>query len=271
MRDQDRPHDLIDPRAVVSPDASLAADVRVGPFAVVGPRVSVGPGTEIGPHVILRGPTRIGAGNRIFSFSVIGDEPQDKKYHGEDTLLEIGDRNTIREYTTINRGTVQGGGVTRLGDDNWIMAYVHIAHDCLIGNHTILANAAALAGHVVVGDWAILSASAKVHQFCRIGAHAFVGHDCGLVQDVPPYVTVAVRGAGEPPRPYGLNSQGLTRRGFAPATIARLKDAYRILYRRNLRLEEAIAALEERRVETPEIGLLVDFLRGTTRGIVRGQ
>ncbi len=270
MRDQDRSGSLIDPRAVVSPEARLAPDVRVGPFAVIGPHVTVGPGTEIGPHVIVRGPTRIGAGNRIFPFCAIGDEPQDKKYHGEETVLEIGDGNTIREYTTINRGTVQGGGVTRLGDDNWIMAYVHVAHDCILGSHTILANAVALAGHVAVDDWAILSASAKVHQFCRIGAHAFVGHDCGIVQDVPPYVMVAVRGAGEPPRPYGINSEGLGRRGFTPEVIARIKEAYRVLYRENLRLEEAVAALEPRRAETPELGCLVDFLRGTTRGIVRG-
>jgi UDP-N-acetylglucosamine acyltransferase len=271
VRDQVPAGALIDPRAVVSEEAVLAPDVRVGPFAIIGPRVEIGAGTEIGPHAIVRGPTRIGAGNRIFPFCAIGDEPQDKKYHGEDTLLEIGDRNTIREYTTVNRGTVQGGGVTRLGDDNWIMAYVHIAHDCILGNHTVLANAVALAGHVTVDDWAILSASAKVHQFCRIGAHAFVGHDCGLVQDVPPYVMVAVRGAGEPPRPYGINSEGLTRRGFTPEALARLKEAYRILYRENLRLEEALAALEERRADAPEIGPLVDFLRGTTRGIVRGS
>ena len=270
MRDEDPVSPLIDPRAVVSPEADLAADVRVGPFAVIGPNVQIGPGSVIGPHTIVYGPTRIGAHNRIFPFCSIGDEPQDKKYHGEETVLEIGERNTIREYTTINRGTVQGGGVTRLGHDNWIMAYVHIAHDCILGDHTILANGVALAGHVTVGDWVILSASAKVHQFCRLGAHAFVGHDCGLVQDVPPYVLVAVRGAGEAPRPYGINSEGLERRGFNPATIARLKEAYRVLYRKNLRLEEAIAALEEQSAETPEIGCLVEFLRGTSRGIVRG-
>lgn len=270
MRDEDGVRPLIDPRAEVSPRAELAPDVRVGPYSLVGPGVVVGPGTEIGPHVILRGPTRIGARNRIFSFSSIGDEPQDKKYRGEDTLLEIGDGNTIREYVTINRGTVQGGGVTRLGNDNWIMAYVHIAHDCLVGSHTIFANGVALAGHVTVDDWVILSASAKIHQFCRIGAHAFVGHDCGLVQDVPPFVTVAVRGAGETPRPYGINSEGLGRRGFPAEDVARLKEAYRILYRSGLRLEEAIAWLEERRADFPPYGTLADFLRGTTRGIVRG-
>lgn len=269
MRDQDESRGLIDPRAVVSPDADLAPDVRIGPYTIVGPRVRIGRGTVIGPHVILHGPTRIGEHNRIFPFSSIGDDPQDKKYHGEETFLEIGHGNTIREYVTINRGTVQGGGVTRIGDDNWIMAYVHIAHDCLVGSHTIFANGVGLAGHVLIQDWVILSASAKVHQFCRVGAHAFVGHDCGIVQDVPPYVTVAAHGVGEPPRPYGINSEGLGRRGFTREDIARLKEAYRLIYRSGLRLEEAIARLEERREEYPAFGELADFLKGSTRGIVR--
>jgi UDP-N-acetylglucosamine acyltransferase len=256
---------LIDPRALVDPSAELAADVCVGPFAVIGANVSIGAGTRIGPHTVINGPTRIGANNTIYQFASIGEAPQDKKYAGEPTRLEIGDGNTIREFVTINRGTVQDEGITRLGSDNWIMAYVHIAHDCRIGDHTIFANNASLAGHVRVDDYAILGGFTLVHQFCSIGAHAMTAFGSGISLDVPPYVTVG----GSPAHAHGMNMEGLRRRGFSEAARRTLKQAYRLLYRENLALEDALARIRELAVDSPELGLLVRFLESRKRGIVR--
>jgi len=211
----------VHPTAIVDRGAKLGRGVSVGPYSIIGPKVEVGEGTWIGAHVVLDGRTRIGRDNRIFHFASIGTPPQDKKYAGEDTAVEIGDRNTIREYVTVNRGTALDVGVTRVADDNWIMAYVHFAHDCQIGSHTIFANACQLAGHVTVGDWAIFGATTLVHQFVHIGAHAFTGMGTYLPQDLPPFVTAA----GNMARPYGINSEGLKRRGFTPEEIAALKRA----------------------------------------------
>jgi UDP-N-acetylglucosamine acyltransferase len=256
---------LIDARAVIDPSAELAEGVSVGPFTVIGAGVTIGRGTRIGPHAVINGPTRIGEDNHIFQFASVGDAPQDKKYGGEPTRLEIGDRNTIREFVTINRGTVQDAGLTRLGNDNWIMAYVHIAHDCRIGNQTIFANNASLAGHVHVDDYAILGGFTLVHQFCSIGAHALTAFGSGISMDVPPYVTVG----GTPARPHGMNMEGLRRRGFPAPARRELKQAYKVLYRENLSLREALARLRELAVDCPEVGVLVQFLENQKRGIVR--
>ncbi len=255
----------VHPSAVVQPGARLAAGVSVGPYSVIGSQVEVGEGTWIGAHVVLDGRMRIGRGNKIFHFASLGAPPQDKKYAGEDTAVEIGDGNTIREYVTINRGTALDAGVTRVGDDNWIMAYVHFAHDCQIGSHTIFANACELAGHVTVGDWAIFGGVTLVHQFVHIGAHAFTGMGTYLAQDLPPYVTAA----GNMARPYGINSEGLKRRGFSAETISGLKRAYRTLYRRGLGLEEARQELESQVAACAEVRHIVQFLAHTRRGIIR--
>jgi UDP-N-acetylglucosamine acyltransferase len=255
----------IHPSALVDPQARLGAGVEIGPYSVVGPGVELGEGTWIGAHVVLDGRTRIGRNNRIFHFASIGGPPQDKKYRGEDTAVEIGDGNTIREYVTINRGTAQDAGTTRLGDDNWIMAYVHFAHDCQVGSHTIVANACQLAGHVTLGDWAILGATTLVHQFVSIGAHAFTGMGSYLPQDLPPYVTAA----GNTARPYGINSEGLRRRGFSAETIAALKAAYRTLYRSGLSLEDARRQLEEQAKSCAEVRPILDFLGTAKRGLLR--
>ncbi|HEY9199681.1 MAG TPA: acyl-ACP--UDP-N-acetylglucosamine O-acyltransferase [Gammaproteobacteria bacterium] len=256
---------MIDPRAVIDPKAELAEDVSVGPFAVIGPDVQIGAGTTIGPHTVINGPTRIGRDNHIYSFASIGDAPQDKKYKGEPTRLEIGDGNTIREFVTINRGTVQDEGVTRIGDDNWIMAYVHIAHDCRIGNHTIFANNASLAGHVRIEDYVILGGFTLVHQFCALGQHSFTAFSSGIAKDVPPYVMVG----GFSAEPHGLNTEGLKRRGFSPETIAKLKQAYKTLYRSQLTLQDAIEALRGQAADCAEVGVMVAFLERQKRGIVR--
>jgi UDP-N-acetylglucosamine acyltransferase len=256
---------LIDQRAVIDPGAVLAEDVSVGPYAVIGAEVEIGPGTSIGPHTVINGPTRIGRDNSIFQFASIGEAPQDKKYAGEPTRLEIGDRNTIREFVTINRGTIQDEGVTRLGDDNWIMAYVHVAHDCRIGNHTIFANSASLAGHVRVDDYAILGGFTLVHQFCVIGAHALTAFGSGISKDVPPYVTVG----GSPARAHGLNMEGLRRRGFSADSRKVLKAAYKTLYRQNLSLQDAVLQLKQQAAAHGELEILVTFLEQQTRGIVR--
>lgn len=256
---------MIDSRAVIHPKAEVAADVEVGAFSVIGADVVIGEGSWIGPHVVINGPTRIGRQNKIFQFASIGEMPQDKKYGGEPTLLEIGDRNVIREFCTLNRGTVQGGGATRIGSDNWIMAYVHIAHDCQIGNHTIFANNASLAGHVTIEDHVILGGYSLVHQFCNLGAHCFTAFSSGIAKDVPPYVMVS----GYSASPHGLNAEGLRRRGFSTDTIAHLRRAYKTIYRSNLTLKEAIAQLKEQAPVCPEIGHMVDFLEKSTRGIVR--
>ncbi|HKK13111.1 MAG TPA: acyl-ACP--UDP-N-acetylglucosamine O-acyltransferase [Gammaproteobacteria bacterium] len=256
---------MIDERAVIDPSARLADDVEVGPFAVVGADVEIGAGTRIGAHAVVRGPTRIGRDNNIFQFASVGEDPQDKKYGGERTWLEIGDANTIREYCTINRGTVQAGGVTRIGNDNWIMAYVHIAHDCQVGNGTIFANSASLAGHVRVEDFAILGGFTLVHQFCAVGAYAFTGMGSGISKDVLPYLMVS----GNPARPHGLNTEGLRRHGFSGQQIDCLKRAYKTVYRSGLTLEQAGGRLDEQLGECPAVQRWVEFLVRQTRGIVR--
>jgi len=256
---------LIHSTALIDPAAELAEDVSVGPYSVIEANVTIGAGTDIGPHVVIKGTTRIGSQNRIFQFASIGEEPQDKKYAGEPTSLEIGDRNTIREFVTINRGTAQDDGVTRLGDDNWIMAYVHIAHDCRIGNETIFANNASLAGHVSVGDYAILGGFTLVHQFCSIGAYSLTAFGSGISKDVPPFVTVG----GTPARAHGLNMEGLRRRGFPEESRKALRRAYRTLYRESLSLQDALAALREQAASSAEVGKLVKFLEQQSRGIVR--
>ena len=239
--------------------------MSVGPFAVIGPDVEIGAGTSVGPHALINGPTRIGRDNKIYAFAAVGGDPQDKKYAGEQTLLEIGDRNVIREYCTISRGTVQDQGVTRIGDDNWIMAYVHIAHDCRIGSNTIFANSTSLAGHVVVEDHVILGGFTLVHQFCKIGAHSFTAMNSVISKDVPPFTMVA----GHMAEPHGLNTEGLKRRGFSAETLLELRRAYKTLYRSGLTLEQAIAQLEVAAQGCAEVGQLVTFLKGVTRGIVR--
>jgi UDP-N-acetylglucosamine acyltransferase len=256
---------LIHSTAVIDATAELAADVSVGPYSIIGTDVTIGAGTEIGPHAVINGPTTIGTDNRIYQFASIGDAPQDKKYAGEPTRLEIGDRNTIREYVTINRGTIQDAGVTRMGDDNWIMAYVHIAHDCQVGNQTIFANNASLAGHVSVDDYAILGGFTLVHQHCSIGAHTLTAFGSGISKDVPPYVTVA----GSPARAHGLNMEGLRRCGYSEVVRKQLKHAYNVLYRENLSLQDALSRLRESASDCNEVMLLVNFLEKQTRGIVR--
>ena len=253
------------PTAVIDPDAKLADDVAVGAYTVIGADVEIGPGTVIGPHCSITGPTTIGRDNRIHGHAAIGGDPQDKKFRGERVALEIGDGNQIREFVTINRGTGDGGGITRVGDRNWILAYTHVAHDCTIGNDCVFSNNATLAGHVSVGDWAILGGFTGVHQFVRVGAHSFCGVGTVLLQDLPPFVTVS----GNPAAPHGINSEGLKRRGFSSEAVMALKRAYRAIYKSGLTLEEAKAKLEEESVAHPEIQLLLDFLGVSKRGIVR--
>jgi UDP-N-acetylglucosamine acyltransferase len=255
----------VHPTAIVHPKARLGDGVRVGAYTVIGEHVEIGEGSWIGPHVVIAGHTRIGRDNRIFQFSSIGEIPQDKKYGGEATRLEIGDRNTIREFCTFNCGTVQDAGVTRIGSDNWIMAYVHIAHDCQVGNNTIFANNAQLAGHVHVGDFAILGGFTVVHQFVRIGAHSMTAMGTILLQDLPPYVTAA----GNAARPFGINTEGLRRRGFGADAIAALKRAYKLIYRSGVTLEEARAKIAEEAGKQPALSLFAEFLATPGRGIIR--
>jgi UDP-N-acetylglucosamine acyltransferase len=259
----------VHPTAVVDPRAELATDVEVGPFTVIGPQVRIGAGTSIGANVVLSGRTRIGRKNRVYSHTAIGGPPQDKKYAGEDTELVIGDGNTIREFCTFNTGTAQGGGVTRIGSDNWIMAYVHVAHDCRIGDHCILANAATLGGHVEVGDWVILGGLTGVHQFVRIGPHAMAGGGAVLIQDLPPYVICS----GNPAAAHGLNTEGLKRRGFSSESIAALRRAYKLVYKEGLTAQQACDQIEELAEATAasaaDLLALAQFVRGSTRGIVR--
>ena len=253
--------------AIVDPAARIAADVEIGPYAIIGPHVEIGAGCTIGPHAVIKGHTRIGANNRIFQFVSLGEIPQDKKYNGEPTRLEIGDNNTIREFCTLNCGTAQDAGVTRLGDGNWIMAYVHIAHDCQVGSNTIFANNAQLAGHVHIGDYAILGGYTGVHQFCRVGAHVITGIGSHVLKDVPPFVTAS----GSPAKPYGINSEGLKRRGYSTEAIAGLKRAYKTVYRSGDTVEHALAALRQQVAECAEIQPMIDFLAVPGRGIIRSK
>ncbi len=251
--------------AVVSPDAKIGDDVEIGAYAVIGDGVEIGQGSRIGSDSVINGPTTIGRDNRIYQFASIGDDPQDKKYAGEPTRLVIGDRNTIREYCTVSRGTTQDLGETVIGDDNWIMAYVHIAHDCVVGSNTIMANNATLAGHVRVDDWAILGGFTGIHQFCRIGAHAFLGMFSVVNRDVPAYTTVA----GHPAAPKGINSEGLKRREFSKDEIRNIKNAYRLVYRKGKKLAEAIDEIAELSASQPELEVFLESLRSSERGLVR--
>lgn len=259
----------VHPTAIVEVGAELADDVVIGPYAIVGPQVRIGAGTTVGAHATLSGRTTIGRNNRIFAHAALGGVPQDKKYAGEDTELVIGDGNTIREFCTFNTGTAQGGGVTRIGNDNWIMAYAHVAHDVVLGDHCILANNASLAGHAIVGDWVILGGLTGVHQFVRIGSHAMTGAASLLIQDLPPFVICQ----GNPAAPHGLNSEGLKRRGFAPEAVAALRRAYKAIYREGKTVAEASQMLIAIEAETPEHGahveLLRTFIQTSTRGIIR--
>lgn len=256
---------MIHPQAIIDPSATLADGVSVGAFTVIGANVEIGEGTSIGPHVVIDGPTRIGRDNKIYSFAAIGGDPQDKKYAGEPTRLEIGDRNVIREYCTISRGTVQDEGVTRIGDDNWIMATVHIAHDCQIGNHTIFANSVTLAGHVTIEDYVILGGFTLVHQFCQLGAHCFTAMNSVISKDVLPFLMVS----GHMAKPHGLNTEGLKRRGFSTEAISELRRVYKIIYRSNLTLAQAIEQIEVIAQSSKEVDQLLTFLKGVSRGIVR--
>ncbi|MPM52048.1 Acyl-[acyl-carrier-protein]--UDP-N-acetylglucosamine O-acyltransferase [bioreactor metagenome] len=255
--------------AIVDPAAQLDSTVTVGPYAVIGPHVRIAARTSVGPHCVIEGHTSIGEDNQIFQFASLGAVPQDKKYAGEPTRLEIGNRNTIREFCTFNLGTVQDRGVTSIGDDNWIMAYVHIAHDCVVGNQTILANNATLAGHVQLGDWVIIGGLTGVHQYSRIGAHAMAGFASHISQDVPPFMMVD----GNPLAVRGFNVEGLRRRGFSAERIAAVKQAHRVLYRQGLTLEASVAALtaliEEHPAGAADIAQLRDFVAASKRGIVR--
>jgi UDP-N-acetylglucosamine acyltransferase len=256
---------MIHPTAIVDPAARIGDGVTIGAYSIVGAGVEIGDGTSIGPHVVIEGRTRIGRDNRIFQFASIGAIPQDKKFGGEESRLIIGDRNFIREFVTLNRGTAEGGGATRIGNDNWIMAYAHVAHDCIVGDHTIFSNNATLAGHVAIGDYAILSGFAGVHQFCRIGAHAFVGMGCLVNGDVPPFVMVAA----DYGRPRGINAEGHKRRGFDADRIAAIKRAYRTLYLGNRSQAEARAELAAIAADSKDVAVMLDFIETSERPLVR--
>ena len=260
-----RDDDLIHPSAIVHGGADIAEGVEIGAYAVIGPHVTIGPRCRIGPHAVITGHTRIGANNRIYQFVSLGEAPQDKKYAGEPTRLEIGENNVIREFCTFNCGTTQDEGVTRIGDDNWIMAYVHLAHDCRIGSHTVFANNAQLAGHVHVGDHAILGGFTVVHQFCHIGAHSITAMGTIVLRDIPPFVVASDNAA----RAYGINVEGLKRRGFTPASTTLLKRDYKTLYKSGLTLEQARRELARQVAECPEVQLILDFLANSKRGIIR--
>ena len=256
---------MIHPSAIIDPSAVIADDVKIGPFTVIGPKVEIGPGCEIMSHVVINGPTRIGENNRIFQFASIGEEPQDKKFHGEDTWLEIGDNNLIRESVTINRGTIGGGGVTRIGNNNWIMAYVHIAHDCIVGNDNIFANNASLAGHVLIDDNVILGGFTLVSQFNYLGSHSFSAMGSVISRNVPPYVLVS----GHMAKPVGVNVEGLRRRKFSDSQIRNIRQAYKYLYRSGLRMEEAEQKLQSIEQEDKELEILFAFLDKQEGGIIR--
>jgi UDP-N-acetylglucosamine acyltransferase len=256
---------MIHPTAIVDPGAKLGDNVHIGAFSIIGANVEIGAGTSVGPHVVIEGPTRIGVDNRIWQFCSLGADPQDKKYHGEATELVIGDRNMIREFCTFSRGTSDGGGITRIGSDNWIMAYVHVAHDCVIGDHTIFANAASIAGHVTVDDYVIMGGFTLVHQFCQLGAHAFTSMGSVINRDVPPFVMVAGRFA----EPKGINSEGLRRRGYSGDRILSIKRAYKTLYKSGLQLAEARGELAKAAANAPDVQLMLDFIVRSQRSLVR--
>jgi UDP-N-acetylglucosamine acyltransferase len=255
----------IHPTAQVAAGAELDEGVEVGAYAVIGPDVQVGANTRVGPHAVMQGPARIGRDNVIFQFASVGSAPQDKKYKGEPTRLEVGDRNVIRECVTLNRGTTQDQGVTRIGHDNLLMAYAHVAHDCQVGSHCVLANNATLGGHVHLGDWVIMGGLSAIHQFCKVGAHAFVANNAAVTRDVPPYVMTV----GQPAAAHSVNSEGLKRRGFTPEQIRNIRNAFRLLYRSGLKLADATGQLEALAREQPELRLLAEFLPTSTRSIVR--
>jgi UDP-N-acetylglucosamine acyltransferase len=251
--------------AIVAPDAILGEGVEIGPYCVIGPGVEIGARTRVGAHAAIHCQTRVGTDNLIHSYASVGDAPQDKKYNGEPTRLEIGDRNVIREFVTLNRGTTKDRGVTTIGSDCLFMSYSHVAHDCTVGNHCVLANCSTLGGHVVLGDWVIMGGFAGVHQFCKVGAHAFLANNAAVTRDVPPYVMAV----GGPAKPHSINAEGLKRRGFTPQQIRNLRNAYRTLYRSGLRLEEALEQLSAAARDQPELQLLVDFIPQSTRSLVR--
>jgi len=256
---------LIDSKAVVDIKAEIADDVKIGPFTVIGAEVQIDAGTVIGPHVVIKGPVKIGKENRIYQFSSVGEDPQDKKYADEVTSLEIGDRNTIREFSTLHRGTLQDKALTKIGNDNLFMAYTHVAHDCIIGDNVIMANGASLAGHVHLGSHSILGGFTLVHQFTQIGEFSFSAMGSAVTQDVPPFVMVG----GRPTRPHGINSVGMERSGISPEVVRKIRKAYKLLYKSNLRLEDAIEEIEDLADESTEVSAMVSFLRNVTRGILR--
>lgn len=256
---------MIHPTAVIDPSAKIADSVEIGAYSIIGENVEIGEKTWIGPHVVIQGPCKIGAENKLFQFSSIGDVPQDKKFHGETSFLEIGDRNTIREFATINRGTDDGGGTTRIGNDNWLMAYIHIAHDCQIGDNTIFANNASLAGHAIIEDFVILGGFTLVHQFCKIGQHAFCGMGSAISKDVPPYMMVN----GSPAHAHGLNSEGIKRKGFSKEAMKALRDAYKIIYRSSNTIEVAKVELKPLADKYPEVQNMLAFIQQSERGILR--
>ncbi len=256
---------LIHATALLDPDVRLGEGVEVGAYAVIGPGVEIGANTRIGAHAVIQGPTRLGADNAVFPFASVGSAPQDTKYKGEPTRLEIGDRNVIREFVSLNRGTTKDEGVTRIGDDNLFMAYSHVAHDCRVGSHCVLANHATLGGHVHLGDWVIMAGFSGVHQFCKVGAHAFIANNAAVTRDVPPYIMAV----GQPAAAHSVNAEGLKRRGFTPEQIRNLRNAFRLLYRSGLKLTDATAQLAAIAEEQPEVRALVEFLPLSTRSIVR--
>jgi UDP-N-acetylglucosamine acyltransferase len=251
--------------AIVAPDAILGEGVEIGAYCVIGPGVEIGPRTRVGAHAMIHCHTRLGADNIVHPFASVGDAPQDKKYKGEPTRLEVGDRNVIREFVTLNRGTTKDRGVTTIGNDNLFMSYSHVAHDCVVGNQCVLANSSTLGGHVVLGDWVIMGGFAAIHQFCKVGAHAFLANNAAVTRDVPPYIMAV----GGPAKPHSINAEGLKRRGFTPEQIRNLRNAYRVLYRSGLRLEDAIKQLQEAASTQPEVQALVDFIPQSTRSLVR--
>ena len=255
----------IHPTALISPQAMLAEDVEVGPYSVIGEGVGIGARTRIGPHVVIQGPSQLGTDNVVFQFASVGSAPQDKKYRGEPTRLTIGDRNVIRENVTLNRGTAKDEGVTRIGSDNLFMAFSHVAHDCVVGDQCVLANAATLGGHVQLGDWVIMGGFAGIHQFCKVGAHAFIANNAAVTRDVPPYVMAV----GQPATAHSVNAEGLKRRGFTPQQIRNVRNAFRVLYRSGLKLADAARQLESLAKEQPEIQAIVEFLPLSTRSILR--